>query len=168
MMGWLKSRARDNNTADIKVLMVCTANVCRSPLAEAILKQGSSGRSGLTKIHVDSCGLKAGPVPTAPDPRARAIAEKNGISLKGIKSRRFDDQDFYRFDWILAMDSAHLAELKSRCPEDAVATLSLFLPDVVGQSARDVPDPYYGTAAGFERVYDLLVKGCDYWLEVLQ
>lgn len=143
----------------LNVLFVCTANICRSPLAEGILRDRAKSCQDRFSIKVDSCGIEAGPVPSAPDIRARNIAQTHAISLKGIKSRRLVEQDFLKFDLILAMDSKHLKALEQKIPDTSNATLRLFRQGF--KSDQEIPDPYYGNAQGFEKVFELLLEATD-------
>lgn len=143
----------------LNVLFVCTANICRSPLAEGILRDRAKNCQDRFSIKVDSCGIEAGPVPMAPDIRARNIAQSNNISLKGVKSRRLTEQDFFKFDLILAMDSKHLTALEQKMPNASSATLKLFRQGF--KSDQEIPDPYYGNAQGFEKVFELLLEAVD-------
>ena len=137
----------------IKVLFVCTGNICRSPTAEAVFralteKEGLGGR-----FHVDSAGTEAQHhAGEAPDPRAIRVARRNGVDLGGA-ARRVEEGDFFGFDYIFAMDGGHLDALRRRRPADATAKIAPFLP------AGDVPDPWYGGEKDFESVFALVHDG---------
>ena len=113
-------------------------------------------------FHIDSAGTGAWHAGEGPDPRSRAEGESRGYSFKGQAARKVRVQDFYDFDFILAMDASNLADLKSIRPKDSTAMLSLFRPD-----GSDVPDPYYGGLDGFTQVVDLIEAASDYWLAQL-
>jgi protein-tyrosine phosphatase len=135
------------------VLLVCLGNICRSPMAEAVL------RAQLPDVKlVASAGTNAvgGPM----DARAAAALERRGHQpLKKFRSRPFDAADFERYDLILAMDAHNLAELIKRRPEGARARVQLLLDYAPGLQGQDVPDPYYGPAAGFDRALELIEQG---------
>lgn len=134
------------------VLMVCLGNICRSPLAEAALRHIAE-RDGLD-LTVDSAGTGDWHVGHPPDRRAQDVAKRlGGIDISGSRARQFALDDFYRFDHILAMDEANLADLRAIQPRDATARLSLLLDHLPGHQGTAVADPYYGDAAGFETTW---------------
>jgi protein-tyrosine phosphatase len=139
------------------VLFVCLGNICRSPLAEGILREKLT-RAGLDAgIAVDSAGTGNWHAGKAPDPRSVEIAARNGINLSGLRARQVSADDFERFDLILAMDRDNLDTLNrlgQRAGLDRKGDVRRFLP-------TDVPDPYYGGADGFRSVFDMLDAGCD-------
>ncbi len=137
------------------VLFVCLGNICRSPTAEAVFR----ARSANLGIAIDSAGTGAWHAGEGPDPRSRAEGERRGYSFEGQTAREVTVQDFYDFDFILAMDASNLSDLRDLRPNDSQANLSLFLPD-----GSDVPDPYYGGPEGFSRVVDLIEFASDFWL----
>ena len=143
----------------MRVLFVCTGNICRSPTAEGVLRHLAS-RLRL-EVHVESCGTHDYHVGEPPDERSQAHASRRGYDLSAQRARQLADRDFAAFDLILAMDRGHLRFLERRCPAEHRAKLRLFLGD------RDVPDPYYGGAAGFEEVLDLVEAACAGLLQEL-
>jgi len=152
---------------ELNVLMVCLGNICRSPTAEAVLRS-KLARAGLDqRIGVASAGTH-GERGSAPDARAVAAGAKRGYDLSAIRSRRIGVPDFERFDLVLAMDRDNLEHLSARCPQPMVSRLSLLLQHAPGAALQDVPDPYYGGTAGFERVLDLIEPACDGLLLTLQ
>ena len=119
-------------------------------------------RAGTTDIKIDSAGTGAWHAGESPDPRSRAEGERRGYSFAGQAARKVRTQDFYDFEYILAMDASNLSDLKVIQPRDGRAKLFLFLPD-----GSDVPDPYYGGPDGFKQVVDLIEAASDVWLETL-
>ena len=138
-----------------RVLFVCMGNICRSPTAEGVFRHFVAEASLDDRIETDSAGTHAYHVGEPPDRRAVAAAERRGISLDGIRARRVTESDYDQFDYIIAMDSDNLASLKDDEPDNARASIHLFL-EFAEIAATEVPDPYYGGAAGFERVLDLV------------
>lgn len=130
-------------------------NICRSPTAEGVFRHYAEKNGMAEMLHIDSAGTHAYHVGEPPDRRARAAAERRGISLDDIFARRVAAEDYERFDYIVAMDEENLAHLKNEAPEEHCAKLRLFLESTSGPET-EVPDPYYGGAAGFERVLDLV------------
>ncbi len=118
------------------------------------------------RLVIDSAGTHAYHVGEPPDRRARAAAERRGMSLDGIRARRVNDEDFEQFDYILAMDEDNLAHLQYESPEEHQHKIRLFLEFTRG-AEREVPDPYYGGAAGFERVLDMVEDASRGLLETL-
>lgn len=151
----------------IRVLCVCTGNICRSPTAEAVLRDLARRDDADLALQVDSAGLTAYHVGEPPDERSQRHARRRGYDLSAQRARQLVVADFERFDWILAMDRGHLRELRDLAPTGSRARIHLLLDFVPGWQARDVPDPYYGGAAGFETVLDLVEAGCRGFLSAL-
>jgi protein-tyrosine phosphatase len=136
----------------LSVLMVCLGNICRSPLAEAALRQVAE-REGI-ELHIDSAGTGDWHVGHPPDRRAQEVAKRlGGIDISHLRARQFAVEDFYAFDYILAMDEANLADLRALMPADATAALSLLLDHLPGHIGKAVADPYYGEDVGFETTW---------------
>ncbi|WP_278442505.1 low molecular weight protein-tyrosine-phosphatase [Pseudomonas oryzihabitans] len=143
----------------MRILFVCMGNICRSPTAEGILR-AKLDAAGLTgAVELDSAGTGDWHVGKAPDARAIQAAAGRGYDIGDLRARQVAEDDFQRFDLILAMDQDNLAWLEQLRP-DAGAVPELFLARQ-GLAVDEVPDPYYGGAAGFERVLDLLESACD-------
>jgi protein-tyrosine phosphatase len=144
----------------LRVLMVCSGNICRSPTAEGVLR-GKLRQAGLGRqIAVDSAGTHGFHVSEAPDPRAVQSAKKRGYDLTKLRARPVEQRDFLRFHWIFAMDQKNLIWLEQNRPDEAQGRVALFLQQA-GSPVHEVPDPYYGGAEGFERVLDLIEPACD-------
>lgn len=139
----------------VSVLFVCMGNICRSPTAEGVFKHMVEEKKLTHKIITDSAGTHAYHTGEPPDRRAQEAAERRGYSLAGLRARRVAAADFANFDFVIAMDQPNLVTLRERQEDDARAQLRLFL-DFAESSEREVPDPYYGGAGGFERVLDLV------------
>ena len=150
----------------VSVLFVCMGNICRSPTAEGVFRFHAGQAGMVERLHVDSAGTHAYHTGEPPDRRARAAAERRGMSLEGISARRVNAEDFERFDYIIAMDEDNLVRLRDDAPEEHHTKLRLFL-EFGESSEREVPDPYYGGSAGFERVLDLVEEASRGLLETL-
>ncbi|MBR9912409.1 MAG: low molecular weight phosphotyrosine protein phosphatase [Gammaproteobacteria bacterium] len=149
------------------ILVVCRANICRSPLAEGVLKSIVSER-GLTKtIKVDSAGTHAGLISSRPDLRAQRVAEEHGINIRRLKSRRIRAKDFQRSTHILAMDQDNLKNLREDCPSEQQHKLSLLLDYSTTIESSEVPDPYYGSESGFLQTYQMLHTALNEFVDSL-
>ena len=137
----------------MKVLFVCTGNICRSPTAEGVLRH-LAGKTNL-RIQVESRGTHDYHVGEPPDERAQHHAKRRGYDLSAQRARHLSKRDFEEFDLVLAMDRGHLRILQRACPPQHAGKVRLFIED------SDVPDPYYGGPEGFEQVLDLVEEACE-------
>ena len=152
----------------MKLLMVCMGNVCRSPMAQAVTLH-MAGQAGLARdILVDSAGTHAGAGRETADPRAQSVLAARGYPVCMSRARQVIERDFDRHDLILAMDQANLNELQRLCPAEHADKLHLFLEFAQGKNGCEVPDPYYGSVEGFERVLDLCEAGARALIDRLQ
>ncbi|MDO8926606.1 MAG: low molecular weight protein-tyrosine-phosphatase [Sideroxyarcus sp.] len=140
----------------VKVLFVCMGNICRSPTAEAVFRHYVEQEGLAEHIHIDSAGTHDYHIGDAPDARTQRVAKQRGYDMSKLRGRQVGAEDFRRFDYVLAMDEANLSILESLRPRDAESHLGLFLQFAEHHSEREVPDPYYGGADGFERVLDMV------------
>ena len=140
----------------VSVLFVCLGNICRSPTAQGVFEKLLS-ECGLSEvIEVDSAGCAGYHTGEPPDLRATEAALRRGIDLSRQRGRQVSKRDFEKFDYILAMDEDNLDYLRSIEPLKGKAALKLFLEYAPKLGNREVPDPYYGGATGFERVLDMI------------
>lgn len=139
------------------VLFVCLGNICRSPLAEAAFRREAE-RLGLA-VRIDSAGTGDWHVGRPPDPRAVAVAAKNGVDVSGLSARQVSPADFYEFGHIIALDAQNLADLRAMQPVDGTAELSLLLDHVDGRQGEPVADPYYGEAMHFDQAWRDVTQG---------
>jgi protein-tyrosine phosphatase len=149
----------------VNVLFVCLGNICRSPSAEGVFR-ALVEREGLSgQVAVDSAATSGYHIGEPPDPRARQAASRRGIDIGGIRARRAGAEDFARFDYVLAMDRDNYDGLARLCPPGEEHRLSLFLDFAPQLGVREVPDPYYGGAGGFEGVLDMIEAASEGLLE---
>jgi protein-tyrosine phosphatase len=144
----------------MKILFVCLGNICRSPTAEAVLRKLAGAEPGLS-LEIDSAGTGGYHAGQPPDPRTVAAAKKRGLDMSALRARKIERADFHRFDLILAMDRQNLVDCERVAPKPHRAKLQLFLDFAPGTGFQEVPDPYSGEAADFERVLDLAEAGCQ-------
>ena len=136
--------------------MVCLGNICRSPLAEGILKSKSNN------IIVDSAGTAGYHIGSRPDQRSIEIGLKNNIDITNQRARQFTSNDFDDFDKIYAMDNDNYSKIISVATnQDQIDKVDLILNEVYPNQFKSVPDPYYGGEKGFENIYNLLEKACE-------
>ena len=137
--------------------MVCLGNICRSPLAEGILRKKIRN----TNIIVDSAGTAGYHIGKIPDKRSIEIAAKYNINLQNQKARQFNTTDFKKFDIIYAMDNQNYNHLRSLTSNNTERQkIKLILDELNPNTHESVPDPYYGGIDGFLNVYNLLDKAC--------
>ena len=138
--------------------MVCLGNICRSPLAEGILRS----KVNPEKIFIDSAGTAAYHIGEPPDPRSISVALKYGIDLRSQKARKLILRDFMKFDRIYAMDEYNYQKIISLAQnDDDKKKVKMILNEVTPAQNLSVPDPYYGGDQGFEEVYQMLDKACE-------
>jgi protein-tyrosine phosphatase len=140
----------------VKVLFVCMGNICRSPTAEAVFRSCVEKAGLLDRFHIDSAGTLDYHVGAPPDARAQQAAKKRGYDMSNLRGRQVEVQDFFRFDYLLAMDNHNLVSLERLRPHEAKSYLGLFLEFAEHHNEWEVPDPYYGGGDGFERVLDMV------------
>lgn len=143
----------------MKILMVCKGNICRSPLAEGVLRELTTN-NGFNWV-IDSAAIKAFHIGKTPDPRAIYTAEKHHIDISTHKCRLLTIEDFEDFDIIYAMSQDILDFMKEMAPENRHHKLKLLMNEVDPQSNQDVPDPFHGEEKDFDYAYDLILLGCQ-------
>ena len=151
---------------EVKILMVCLGNICRSPMAEGILRNKAKDH-GLN-IFVDSAGTGGWHAGEHPDMRAAQTAKKFGVDISKQIARRFSEKDFDEFDFIFVMDHSNLRDVlaHARNVNDANKVKLLLDLDEPG-SNREVPDPWYGEDDGFTAVFKMMDKACDAFIKSL-
>jgi len=146
-----------------RILFVCMGNICRSPLAEGILQHRAAGRGVLDALVIDSAGTGGWHAGEMADARMRQTATARGVTLES-RARQVTIADFTAFDLLLCMDDDNLGHLIDMGAPPARTHLLL---EYTGGPVREVPDPYYGGADGFERVFDLVDEACAQLLDRL-
>ena len=144
----------------MRILFVCTGNICRSPTAHAVMRTLVERHGLASQVDVDSAGFEDWHVGEPPDARSRAHARRRGYDLDGLRARQIVVADFERFDLVVALDEGQVERARALCPPELhhrIRRMAAYcgLPDGEG-----VPDPYDGSEADFKRVLDLVEAGC--------
>jgi protein-tyrosine phosphatase len=154
---------------EVRILVVCMGNICRSPIAEGVLRAKLAAAGLQQRVRVDSAGTHGYHTNEPPDPRAIRRAAQRGYAIGGLRARPVLPADFDHFDWMLAMDDSNLAWLKKRQPEGNTVQLGRLLDHARRHpGVTEVPDPYYGPEAGFDQVLDLVEDACDSVVDQVQ
>jgi protein-tyrosine phosphatase len=152
----------------VKVLFVCMGNICRSPMAHGIFESRINEAGIGHLVQVDSAGTHAYHVGSPPDDRAQRTAMARGVDLSRQRARLLEPEDFERFDLVLVMDEDNLEHALRICPSQYSERVRLLLDFAEGFHDREVPDPYYGGQAGFERVIHMVESAVDGLVEELK
>lgn len=148
----------------VQVLMVCLGNICRSPLAEGILRD----KTRSDKVLVDSAGTAGYHIGEPPDRRSIQVAKMHGIDISKQRARKLHPSDLKNFDFIFAMDHNNLSDIKNLSGyDDRKAEVRLLLQGTA-IGTEDVPDPYYGSLSDFEEVFELLDTACTGILPLIE
>jgi protein-tyrosine phosphatase len=154
----------------VRVLFVCMGNICRSPTAQGVFRKLVHEAGLADVIEIDSAGTHAYHVGEAPDMRAQETARRRGIELSDLRARRVTAADLEEYHYVLAMDQDNYQVLSDLCPpgrglEQRVSLLMDYASEAV---VREVPDPYYGAAGGFEAVFDMVEEAAAGLLEEIR
>lgn len=145
----------------VRLLVVCLGNICRSPVAEGVLRARIAASTLAGRVELDSAGTGDWHVGEPPDRRAIANAAEHGIDIAGLRARQLASVDFQRFDWLLCADRANLRDVRARAPAAANARTALLLEWAGVEAQGEIPDPYTGGPAQFEHVFQLLDRAAD-------
>ncbi|MCK2094476.1 low molecular weight protein-tyrosine-phosphatase [Thauera aromatica] len=150
----------------LKILFVCSGNICRSPTAEGVARHLIEAAGLAGKVTVDSAGTLDYHVGEAPDRRTQRAAAQRGYDLSALRARALVAEDFECFDLLLGMDRGHLERMQALCPAPYRSRLGLFMQFAAHSGfADEVPDPYHGTAEDFDRVLEMCEYGVRRLLE---
>jgi protein-tyrosine phosphatase len=143
----------------MKILMVCLGNICRSPLAEGIMRKKINERN--LNANVESVGTSNYHVGEGADPRSEQVGKKNGVDLSNHRGRQFVTSDFDRYDRIFVMDRSNYRNVMNLARKESDRSkVDLIMNVVTPGSNNEVPDPYYSGSNGFELVYNMLDEAC--------
>ena len=153
----------------VNVLFVCTGNICRSPTAEGVFKKIVNEHGLAEQIFIDSAGTHDYHAGESPDKRSQIVAKRNGVDISSLRARKVVEEDFEKFDYIIAMDHYNVECLGSICPKNLHKRISLLLSYSNNTAISDeVPDPYYGEGDGFQYVYELILEAANRLLTVIK
>ena len=152
---------RDVATGRFNVLFVCMGNICRSPTAHGVFLAKVEAAGLAQQVGVDSAGTHGFHRGAPPDRRSQRHALRRGYDLSALRARQLTDDDFERADLLLVMDDVNLADVGERCPDAARHKLQRLGTYCRIHAAGEVPDPYYGGPADFERVLDIVEDACE-------
>lgn len=150
-----------------RILIVCSGNICRSPTAEAMLRQKLSAAGLADRVSVDSAGTYCKHMDSPPSPAAIKAAQKRGYDLSSLRSRKVQPEDYIQFDLMLAMDRSHQALLEYDRPHGGTAQVRLFM-DFAPDGPDEVPDPYKRSRRDYEKALDLIESAMPGLIEALQ
>jgi len=143
-------------------------NICRSPSGENVMRKLVEEAGLSSDVEIDSAGTIGFHTGNPPDPRMSSAGKRRGLPMTG-SARQVNKSDLQRFDLVLAMDNDNYADLQNMASNDTERSkIKLFCDYCSQHSEREVPDPYYGGAQGFEHVLDILEDGCTQILDILQ
>ena len=150
-----------------KVLMVCLGNICRSPMAEGLLRHKI--RALNLDVETDSAGTAGYHIGSKPDHRMIDTAAKYGVDISDLRARQFQASDLETFDYVFAMDKENQLNMQALAKNETQRNkVKLFLEQVNHPNLSEVPDPYYGDQAAFEFVFSLLDEATDTFIETLK
>ena len=153
----------------MKILMVCLGNICRSPMAEGILRKKLIDKKLNQSIEVDSAGTISLHQGEHPDRRAIQIANKHGVDISELRARPFKVNDFDTFDKIIVMDASNYDDVVAMARnEEDKRKVEMLLNFIKPNSNQEVPDPYYGDMEGFDKVFKLIDEACDNFILSLE
>lgn len=152
----------------IAICFVCLGNICRSPSAEAVMRDLVERAKLAERIVIDSAGTGDWHIGEAPDERAQKAAKKRGYDLSKLRGRQIADADFARFDLFIVMDDANATALTAVCPPEYRDKIRLLMEFATNDDSRVVVDPYFGGEEGFEKVLDQCEDACEGLLKALR
>ncbi|XP_054876102.1 low molecular weight phosphotyrosine protein phosphatase isoform X2 [Poeciliopsis prolifica] len=152
-------------TGSKSVLFVCLGNICRSPIAEAVFRKMATDSGVVDKWRIDSAATSTYEIGNSPDHRGQACMERHGVPMSHV-ARQVTKDDFMNFEYILCMDESNLSDLnkKAKSVKNFTAKIEL-LGSYDPQNQRIIKDPYYGSDADFENVYEQCLRCCKAFLE---
>ncbi len=145
-----------------KVLFVCLGNICRSPMAEGLLKKMVAEDGQSDRFLIDSAATSTYEVGRSPHKGTKKILENENVDTSQMIARQITEEDFQRFDWIIGMDQSNVEDLQRMAPTDAQHKIHLFLSRVPGKKHKMF---LIHTIPNFDETYQLLTEGLKYWMQ---
>ncbi len=152
----------------LKILFVCTGNICRSPTAEVVFRDLVAKKGLSDQFEIDSCGTHGYHIGEGADPRSCRFAKIRGYDLSAHVARQITSEDFVKYDWILVMDKMNLRALEEIVPDVYRNKIELFMRFSEQSEQTIVPDPYYGNDKAFSKVIDYCEDAAQGFLTFLQ
>jgi low molecular weight protein-tyrosine phosphatase len=143
-----------------RICFVCLGNICRSPMAETVMRSALRDAGLAQSVEVSSAGTGDWHIGERADPRAVAVLDKHGYDASGHRARQFVEEMFVDYDLVVALDSANMATLRRLAPAGEDRKVRLLMSFVPAVGVTDVPDPYYGGPDGFDEVLALIDSAC--------
>ena len=163
-MECLRFVALSTDLCFMRILLVCLGNICRSPMAEGVLRHLAKEKG--IDVQIDSAGTNRYHTGEPPDDRAQAAMRRYDLDISDLRARTIEPHDFYSYDLLLVMDKSNLREVRALAPiEELKPKVKLLMDYAADHELREVPDPYYGGDDGFDQVYHMLVEACNALLE---
>jgi len=156
-----KFSSASTGVQQVSVLMVCTANYCRSPMAEGMLRRQLLELGLSQYIRVDSAGTHVSRSGQRPDIRAQQAVQAGGVDITRLRSRSIQHTDFVDFDYILVMDEGNFQSVAKLCPVEYRHKLAMMMAFAPQSGVTEVPDPYYSNKEGFQQVYTFLEQAVN-------
>ncbi|XP_005815355.1 low molecular weight phosphotyrosine protein phosphatase isoform X1 [Xiphophorus maculatus] len=152
-------------TGSKSVLFVCLGNICRSPIAEAVFRKMATDSGVVDKWRIDSAATSTYEIGNTPDHRGQACMKRHGVPMSHV-ARQVTKDDFMTFEYILCMDESNLSDLNKKAKSVKTSTAKIeLLGSYDPQNQRIIKDPYYGSDADFENVYEQCLRCCKAFLE---
>ena len=155
-------------THDTSIVFICMGNICRSPTAEGVFRHKVHAAGLIERIAIDSAGTHNYHPGEPPDARSQHHAKRRGYDLSALRARALSEADIERFDWLIVMDDLNYSTVLKRMADEHHRKLRRLTEFCTVHQTREVPDPYYGERADFERVLDLVEDGCDGLLALIR
>ena len=148
----------------MKVLVVCTGNICRSPTGQIVLEKKAAEMPAIDDFYCESAGTHSYHIGAPPDQRSQNVASLQGYDMSQCRAQHLRIDDFFKYDIFLAMDADHYKIIQRLKPKENNSRVFFFMEFSRKDPRESVPDPYYGNAEGFKHVLQMIEEGADTFL----